>query len=92
MSKDKPVSKNKFKKEFTQGKDGYVKKPNSWKRTHIWWEPMKDGERWFINIADDVRVKGKGTKIEESCWINSKGLDIWLNDWENRNYKFYLNE
>lgn len=92
MSNDKSISKKQFKKEFLKGKSGYIKKPKSWKRIHIWWEPMEDNEQWFINIASDIRKNGEGLKIEDSNWITAKNLDIWLNGWDREKYKFYLNE
>ena len=85
----KPVSKNKFLEAFSSGKDVYVKKPKSWQRKHLWWQ---DDNRWFINIADDKRIKGEGTIIDESFWINKNNLSLWVNGWENEGFKFYINE
>ncbi len=92
MDKPKEITKEEFLKEFATGKvKCYVKKPRSWKRTHIWWETnARNKELWFINIADDVRVKGKGTKIENSVLIIHKDLQLWANIWEREGYKFYI--
>lgn len=92
MNKDKSISKELFKIKFRKGNSGYIKKPNSWKRTHLWWEPMDNNELWFINIASDIRTKGKDPKIEESVWLNANRLDSCINIWANEGYKFYLNE
>lgn len=88
MNKPINISIDEFTKSFMEGNvKGYIKKPKSWKRTHIWWE---DNDKWFINIARDLKNKGDNASIEDSVWITANDLSGWLSARVREGYNFYL--
>lgn len=86
------VNKSDFLAAIKNGTHVYAKKPNSWKRTHVWLETDKDDSNWFINIADDKRIKGEGMVIEDSVWVNMNRIDHWIRDWVRNEYEFWIYE
>jgi len=83
----KQVTLDEFEKALLEGKRGYVKKPKSWKRYHLWWDDLSD--IWFMNLAEDVRRAGK-VKQEGIGFLNANSIGQWYDQWVRKGYQFYL--
>jgi hypothetical protein len=83
----KQVTLDEFKEALLEGRRGYVKKPNSWKRYHLWWDDLSD--IWFMNWAEDVRSGGK-VKQEGIGFLNANSIEHSYDQWAREGYQFYL--
>lgn len=87
----KKVTKNLSQESFLEhlnkiGNRGYMKKPKSYVKTWLWWE---NKERWFMNIANEIRKKGVPAELDKSRWITAKDLPTHLRNYESQGYQFY---
>lgn len=87
--KTEGVTREEFMKALSNRKRCYIKKPKSWQKIWMWWEPDKNdpNEKWFMNIA-----RASKNEIEESVWIIAKNIDHWIGYMEREGYKYYVNE
>lgn len=75
------------------GKKGYMKKPNSWKKTFLWFEKInKANNNWFVNVGEQKRNKEEGLHTAPSYWITARELPTFVKWYQSTGYKLYINE